>query len=65
MEEFTKVKILKDKDIKDEELKNLFQDFKDKSGKVPECARVMGNRPQIAISFTKMFMTIMGPGLVE
>jgi len=64
-EEFTKVKILKDEDVKDEELKNLFQGFIDKSGKVPEWARVMGNRPQIAITFTKMFMTIMGPGLVE
>lgn len=60
----TKVKIITDQDAKGEAVQ-VFQNYKDKMGKVPEWARVMAHRPEILAVFSKLVGTTMGPGLVE
>ena len=43
----------------------VFQGFKDKTGKVPNWTRMMANRPEVVANFTKLLSVTMGPGLVE
>lgn len=43
----------------------VFQNFKDKKGSVPNWARVMANRPEVLASFSGLLSVTMGPGLVE
>ena len=43
----------------------VFQNFKDKKGKVPNWVRIMANRPEIMANFVTLLSTTMGPGLVE
>jgi uncharacterized peroxidase-related enzyme len=63
-EEFTKVKIIKDGEEEGEAVE-VFQSFRDKSGMVPNWARVMAHRPEVLTAFTKLLSVTMGPGLVE
>jgi len=44
---------------------DVFQNLRDKTGGVPNWARVMANRPEILAAFANLLSTSMRPGLVE
>ena len=62
--EFTKVKVIGDEEATGPAVE-VFGNFQEKLGKVPNWARVMANRPEILAGFAKLLSGIMGPGLVE
>ena len=62
--DFTRVEIIEDAKAQGDAVQ-VFQNFMDKQGKVPEWARVMANRPEILAVFAKLVGITMGPGLVE
>lgn len=60
----TKVKVIQDDEAQGVAV-DVFQNFMDKHGYIPNWARVMANRPEILASFAKHLSMTMGPGLVE
>ena len=45
--------------------RQIFQNFIDKNGSVPNWARVMAHKPAILENFSRLLSVTMGPGLVE
>lgn len=60
----TQVKIIQDEEVEGVAA-DVFQNFKDKHGMVPNWVRVMANRPEILATFAQHLSVVMGPGLVE
>ncbi|QQS61192.1 MAG: peroxidase-related enzyme [Candidatus Moraniibacteriota bacterium] len=61
---FTRVPILEKEDV-NEETREMFIKWEGATGKVPEWARVMANRPSILKEFFDLFKAVMGPGEVD
>ena len=59
-----RVKPLEDEEVNDT-ASQVYQNYKDKKGAVPEWARVMAHRPEVLAAFSKLLSVTMGPGLVE
>lgn len=60
----TQVKIIQDDEAAGVAA-DVFQNFRDKNGMVPNWARVMANRPEVLGTFAQHLGVTMGPGLVE
>ncbi len=64
LEDITRVKVIKDGEEKGEAVE-VFQNFRDKGGRVPNWARVMAHRPEVLTAFARLLSVTMGPGMVE
>lgn len=54
-----------EKDQINKVVQEIYSEFEEKSGSVPEWVKVMAHRPEILKEFTKLFKTIMNSGELE